>query len=131
MNAPEQYVNWIKPSFAPPSWIFGPVWAVLYILIAISYGYVAYLWYQGKIGFMVALPFILNLLTNFMFSYFQFSLGNLWLASIDIILVLPTLIWAVVVIYPYVPWVSYLNIPYVLWVSFASILQISILVLNG
>jgi tryptophan-rich sensory protein len=130
MNNFMQYQNWIRPSFAPPSWIFGPVWTVLYILIAISFGYVGYLWYQGKIGWMIALPFILNLIFNFAFTPLQFGLGNLWLASIDILLVLGTLIWAMIIIHQYAPWVTYINIPYLLWVSFATVLQMSILFLN-
>jgi tryptophan-rich sensory protein len=124
------YQSLIKPSFAPPSWLFGPVWAVLYILIAISFGKVGMLWYQGKIGWFVALPFILNLIFNFAFTPLQFGAQSLALASIDILLVLGTLIWAMIVIYPYAPWVAYINIPYLLWVSFATVLQLSITFLN-
>jgi benzodiazapine receptor len=124
------YQSLIKPSFAPPSWLFGPVWTVLYALIAISFGKVAMLWYQGKIGWVVALPFILNLIFNFAFTPLQFGAQNLVLASIDILLVLGTLIWAMIVIYPYAPWVTYINIPYLLWVLFATVLQLSITFLN-
>jgi benzodiazapine receptor len=125
-----QYQNWIRPSFAPPSWVFGPVWTVLYILIAISFGYVIKLFVDGKISFWILLPFILNLVFNFLFTPLQFRLGNLLLASIDIILVLGTLVWAMVSIYPIAPWVTYINIPYLVWVSFATVLQISIYFLN-
>lgn len=124
------YQSLIKPSFAPPSWVFGPVWTVLYILIAISFGKVALLWYQGKIGWLVALPFILNIIFNIAFTPLQFGLQNLPLASLDILLVLGTLIWAMVAIYPYAPWVVYINIPYLIWVSFATALQLSITFLN-
>ncbi|HCC05370.1 TPA: hypothetical protein DEP58_03645 [Patescibacteria group bacterium] len=37
------YQTLSKPTWAPPAWVFGPVWTVLYIIIAISYGYVGYL----------------------------------------------------------------------------------------
>src|SRR3989344_332427 len=103
-----QAYNWystlIKPSFAPPAWVFGPVWTVLYILIAISYGYVGYLFFTKKIPFAVVLPFILNLIFNLSFTYFQFGLQNNLLAALDIILVLGTLVWALVAIFPYVSW---------------------------
>lgn len=126
--------NWysllIKPSWAPPSWLFGPVWAFLYILIAISFGRVFILTYQKQILFSIALPFILNLLFNFAFTPLQFGLKNLLFATIDILLVLFTLIWAMIAIYPSGKWITYIQIPYLIWVSFASVLQITITYLN-
>jgi benzodiazapine receptor len=124
------YQSLAKPTFAPPSWLFGPVWTVLYAIIIASFGYVGYLWYQGKIGWMVALPFVLNLVFNFAFTPVQFGLQNLWLASIIIILVLVTLVWAMISIFPIAPWVVWINIPYLLWVSFATVLQLSITAMN-
>jgi len=130
MNTFNWYQNLIKPSWAPPSWIFGPVWTVLYILIAISFGKVFLMFYEKQIPFFVALPFILNLIFNFLFSPIQFGLQNNFWAMIDIFLVLGTLIWAMVAIFPYVKWIAYINIPYLLWVSFATVLQVTITILN-
>lgn len=130
MNTFNWYQNLIKPSWAPPSWIFGPVWTVLYILIAISFGKVFLMLYEKQIPFVVALPFILNLIFNFLFSPVQFGLQNNFWAMIDIFLVLGTLIWAMVAIFPYVKWIAYINIPYLLWVSFATVLQVTITILN-
>lgn len=126
-----QYAELVRPSWAPPSWLFGPVWTVLYALIAVSFGAVFYKAFVTKeIGWIVALPFILNLIFNFAFTPLQFGLQNNLLASIDILLVLGTLIWALVVIYPEMRWVTFINIPYLLWVSFATVLQITITYLN-
>jgi len=124
------YQSLVKPGWAPPPWLFGPVWTVLYILIAISYGYVFYLYYIKKIPFIVVLPFILNLIFNFAFTPLQFGLRSNVLASIDILLVLATLLWALIAIYPYAKWVSFINIPYVLWGSFATVLQLTVTYLN-
>ena len=124
------YKNLIKPTWAPPSFLFGPVWTVLYIIIFVSYGYVLNLYFTKRIPFIVLLPFILNILFNLIFSPIQFSLQNNFLASVDILLVLITLVWALYSIYPYLPWVSYVNIPYLLWVCFATILQFTITYLN-
>ena len=124
------YQSLVKPSWAPPSWLFGPVWSVLYIIIAISFTYVGYLFFKNKIPGMVLLPFVLNLIFNFSFTPLQFGLQNNLLAMIDIVLVLGTLIWALVGIYKYAPWVTYVNIPYIAWVSFATVLQVTITVMN-
>ncbi len=124
------YQTLMKPEWAPPSWLFGPVWSVLYTIIGISFGYVAYIYFKGGIPFIVLLPFILNLIFNAAFTPLQFGLQNNLLASLDILLVLGTLIWALYAIYPYIPLVTYVNIPYLLWVSFASVLQLTITYLN-
>jgi translocator protein len=124
------YMTLIKPSWAPPSWLFGPVWSVLYAIIAVSFGYVFYKAYMGSVPYMVALPFALNLIFNFAFTPLQFGLKNNFLASIDIVLILGTLIWALYAIYPYAKWVMLVNTPYLLWVSFATVLQLTITYLN-
>lgn len=126
--------NWysmlVKPSWAPPSWVFGPVWTVLYCVIAVLFGMVLYKSITGKIPRMVALPFALNLVFNFAFTPLQFGLQSNILAAIDILLVLGTLIWAMVGVFPHIRWVMYVQIPYLLWVSFATVLQLTITGLN-
>ena len=129
-NTYNWYSTLLKPTWAPPSWIFGPVWSVLYIIIAVTYGTVFYKVYTKEIPAIVALPFVLNLIFNFSFTYFQFGLKNNLLASIDILLVLATLIWALVAIYPHVKWIALANIPYLVWVCIATVLQLTITYLN-
>jgi translocator protein len=130
MNASSWYSQLLKPSWAPPSWLFGPVWTFLYVLIAISYGKVFLMFFQKRIPFIIMLPFILNLLFNFAFTSIQFGLKNNLLAAIDILFTLGTLIWAMIAIYPYARWITFFQVPYLLWVSFATILQLSITFLN-
>lgn len=130
MNTFETYSDLVKPTWAPPSWIFGPVWSFLYLLIAISFGTVFYKLVTKQIPFMVALPFILNIVFNATFTYFQFGLKNNTLAAIDILLVLGTLIWAMIAIFPFARWITYIQIPYLLWVSFATVLQLTITFIN-
>jgi tryptophan-rich sensory protein len=119
-----------KPKFAPPAWLFGPVWTILYIIIAISYGYAGYLFYTKQISFYVILSFILNLIFNLAYTPIQFGLKNNYLASLDILLVLFTIKWMMGAISHFVPWVVYINIPYLVWVAFATILQLTITWLN-
>ena len=130
MNIPLAYQMLIKPSWAPPAVIFGPVWAVLYVLIAISFGKVFWMAARGEIPLIIALPFALNLVFNFSFTWLQFGLQNNTLAAFDILFVLGTLIWAMVAIYPYLGWLALINIPYLLWATFATVLQLTIAYLN-
>jgi benzodiazapine receptor len=133
MNTYNWYSQLIKPTWAPPSWLFGPVWTVLYMIIAVSFGTVFYKAFTGKIEWIVALPFALNLLFNFAFTPIQFGLKNNLLASLDILLVVGTLIWAFYVLWHAAPdlrWVVYINIPYLLWGTFATCLQLTITYLN-
>ena len=133
MNETRPYSQLIKPSWAPPSWLIGTVWPVLYVIIAISFGTVFYKAFTKQIPWMVALPFALNLVFNFAFAPIQFRLVNNFLASIDILLVVGTLIWALCAVWyasPELRWVVYANIPYLLWGIFASCVQLTITYLN-
>lgn len=126
------YADLIKPDWAPPAWLFGPVWTVLYIIIAISFGYAFYKYYKKELKFNFVLPFILNLIFNFLFTSIQFGLKNNLIAALDIFLVLVTLIWLIknsIKIKKY-KWVGLINIPYLLWVSFATVLQFTVTYLN-
>ena len=125
------YQTLIRPDWAPPSELFGPVWSVLYTLIAISFGYVFYkVFIKKEYPRNFAVPFMLNLVFNALFTPLQFGLQNNLLASIDILLVLSTLVWLIVYSWNKVRWVALINIPYLLWVSFATVLQITITILN-
>jgi translocator protein len=142
LNTYSWYSQLIKPNWAPPIWLFGPVWTALYVLIAISFGTIFYKTFNGELPFIVALPFALNLIFNFVFVPIQFKLKDNYLATADILLVLGTLIWALIALYivslklhietgsPSLGWIIYFNIPYLLWITFATILQISITYLN-
>ena len=126
MNTYNWYSQLKKPKWAPPSWLFGPVWSLLYVLIFISFGKV----FLMKLPFIVILPFILNLIFNLAFTPLEFRLKNNLLAALDVVLVLGTLIWAMIAIFPYAPWIFYIQIPYLLWVTFATVLQLNVTYLN-
>lgn len=130
MDTYNWYQSLTKPSWAPPISVFGPVWSVLYIIIFITFGTVFYKAATKKISWLVALPFALNLIFNFAFTPIQFGLKNNLLASVDILLIVATLIWALIAIFPHFKWITYANIPYLLWGLFATCLQINITYLN-
>jgi tryptophan-rich sensory protein len=129
-RAYDWYSQLKKPKWAPPSWLFGPVWSVLYILIFISFGTVFYKVLNKELPVIIIVPFILNLIFNFLFTPIQFGLKNNYLAAVDIILVLLTLKVAMDAIYPYIHWVTLINIPYLVWVGFATVLQFTVTYLN-
>ncbi len=126
----EWYNFLIKPSFSPPNWIFGPVWTLLYTLMAIS---VSIVWRKGlsnKENRAAFIYFMVQLFLNGIWSILFFGLKNPLLALIDIIILL---LMIVVVIYKFHrinKIAAYLLIPYLLWVSFASVLNYSIWQLN-
>lgn len=124
------YASLLKPSWAPPAWLFGPVWTFLYILIAISFGRVFWLAFKKRVPFSITVPFLLNIVFNIAFTPLQFGLQNNVLAAIDVLLVLATILWAMKAIWPHEKWIAYMQIPYLLWVSFASLLQLTITYLN-
>jgi translocator protein len=130
MDTYSWYATLIKPTWAPPSWLFGPVWSVLYAIIAVSFGYVFYKIYSGEIPTIVAIPFAINIVANLIFTPLQFGLQSNALAAVDIVVVLGSLIAALIMIYPYAPWVTYVNLPYLAWVMFATVLQLTITYLN-
>ena len=130
MNYQKTYTNYKRPPLSPPPYLFGIVWPVLYILIFISYGYIFYQAFQGNISTAVTTLFIINLIANGLFTYFQFKLKNNLAAAIDIIIILGTIIWTMIIAWPMHHWVTYIQIPYLIWVTFATYLQIGVTVLN-
>jgi tryptophan-rich sensory protein len=125
----EWYVALAKPSWNPPNWIFGPVWTVLYMLMAVAAWRV---WRQvGFSGAGIALGlFIVQLVLNALWSYLFFGLHRLDLAMLDI-LVLWGAILAVGVLFHGMNRVAgALMLPYLAWVSFAACLNFALWHLN-
>jgi len=129
-NSTEWYRQLNKPSWAPGEHVFGYVWTPLYIIILIVNVYVLKLLLSKQIGLAVALPFWLNLVFNLIYTPIQFVLRNNYLASVDIILVLSTIIWSMLAIWPHSKLASLAFSPYLIWVCIATALQFSITLLN-
>jgi benzodiazapine receptor len=119
-----------KPRWAPPASAFGIAWSIIYPIIFVSFGWVLVMAVRREISWMVALPFALNIVFNVAFTPIQFGLRGNWLALVDIVLVIVTLVWAVIAIWPHSRWVALAQIPYLAWGSYATALQISITLLN-
>jgi translocator protein len=120
----------VKPALNPPSWVFGPVWTVLYALMGIS----AFLvWNKGweRKEVRVALGvFGIQLFLNVIWSIIFFGLQSPGWAFIDIVLLWLAIVWTMFVFYEISRLATYLLIPYLLWVSFATYLNYFIWILN-
>lgn len=120
------YAQLTKPSFNPPGWIFGPVWTLLYILIAIA-GWRS--WQRERAGGAMKLWWA-QLVLNFLWSPFFFSAHRTGLALVVIVLLLVTILAFIVAARRHDAVSSFLFAPYALWVAFASLLNAAIFALN-
>ena len=126
MSWKEWYDSLVKPAWTPEPGTIGLVWQILYPLILVSFGYVFVQAVRGRLPWVVALPFVVNLVANLAFTPIQFGLRNLDLAALDIVVVWLTIPWMMVAIWNHHGWVAVAQIPYFVWVSIASVLQLSI-----
>jgi translocator protein len=126
-NAPgDWYAGLDKPPFNPPNWVFGPVWTILYICIAVA-GW--RIWKIAPSGMTMKFWYA-QMAANWIWSPFFFSLQLLW-PALAICLVMWILILAVVTTArPVDPLASWLMVPYLAWVGFAGLLNASLAWLN-
>ena len=130
MNWLDWYESLDKPSWTPAPKTIGLIWQVLYPIIAVTFGYVFVQTIRRKLPQLVALPFAINLLANLIFTPIQFGMRNLPLASIDIIIVLGSIIWMILAIWRHHRWIALSQMPYLIWVATATVLQLSITAMN-
>lgn len=123
------YSQLVLPVWAPPAWIFGPVWTILYALIGIAAWLV---WSSGGFGTdrKALLLFLVQLLFNALWSWLFFAWHLGVLAFADIVL-LWILIFATLVSFWRIRRIAgALLLPYLLWVTFASVLNFTVWQLN-
>jgi len=129
-SIPGWYAGLVKPPFNPPNWIFAPVWTTLYVLMGLS----AFLVYEkgpkkGEVK-KALVVFAVQLLLNALWSIVFFGAHMILGAAVHIVI-----LWAMIVITIRLfsrisRAAAYLLVPYILWVSFATVLNISLYVLN-
>jgi len=129
IQAKSFYGQLVQPEWAPPSYVFGPVWTVLYALMAIAAWLV---WRSG--GFhtnRVALSlFMVQLALNALWSWLFFAWQRGALAFVDIVLLWVLIVVTLVSFWRVRPLAGALLIPYLLWVTFAAALNYSLWQLN-
>jgi tryptophan-rich sensory protein len=129
VNAPSFYGQLVQPAWAPPAWLFGPVWSVLFVLMGVSAWLV---WRKhGFRGAGVALGlFVAQLLANALWSWLFFAWQQGVMAFIEIIV-----LWVLIAATLRAFWrlhrvAALLLVPYLAWVSFAAVLNLALWRLN-
>lgn len=122
------YQNLIQPSFAPPDWVFQPVWNVLYLMI--TFALILYILSNNdnkKVGYILfAIQTILNILWPLVFFGLKSILGGLF-----VIILLDVFVFLTIKKFYFVRKISaFLLIPYFCWVLFATCLNFAYLFLN-
>ena len=119
-----------KPALNPPSWIFAPVWTILYIMIGAS---ASLIWNKGLGNNDVRMAltvFVLQLALNFAWSPAFFGMKSPLMGLVIIILMWCAILATIMLFYRVSQPAAYLLVPYLLWVSFATYLNASIYFLN-
>lgn len=120
------YAHLRKPSFNPPNWVFGPVWTVLYILIAVA-GWRIF----GRAPSSAAMAlWVAALALNFLWSPVFFGMRQPAAALVIVLALLATIFAFILVGWPIDLVAAVLFIPYAAWVAFASLLNAAIVRLN-
>ncbi len=123
------YQQLVRPDWAPPAWLFGPVWTVLYIIMAIA----AWLVWRGS-GFRAArtalILFIAQLVLNALWTWIFFVWKMGAPAFIEILVLWLLILCTTIAFWRIKPLAGALLVPYLAWVTFASFLTLSVWRLN-
>ena len=122
----EWYASLAKPPFNPPNWVFGPVWSLLYILIAIA-GWRTWRLRPQSPAMKV---WVAQLVLNFLWSPTFFGARMMGLALIVILLLLASILLFIARCWSSDRLSAWLFVPYAAWVAFATALNASLLWLN-
>ncbi len=130
MNWIDWYNSLAKPSWTPSPSAIGLIWSILYPIIFVTFGFVFVQTVRGKLPWKVAAPFVVNLVANLLFMPIFSGMRNVPLAALDILIVWTTIIWCVAAVWPHNRWIAAVQGPYLVWISIATMLQMSIAVMN-
>ncbi len=132
-SIPTWYAGLVKPSFTPPSWVFGPAWTILYALMGAALFLV---WRERKNKEKKAdvkpalVVFAVQLALNALWSILFFGLKAPALAFYEIIVLWISIIASIVFFLRVSKRAAYLLVPYFFWVAFAATLNFYVWLLN-
>lgn len=122
-NVDGWYADADKPGFTPPNWLFGPVWTVLYVLMALA------AWLVWRRGGPTATWWV-QLGLNLAWTPVFFGLEQLWLGFVVIVALDVAVLVTLVVFAGFSRVAAWLFVPYLAWTLFATALNLGIAVLN-
>ena len=120
------YSQIIQPSFSPPSWVFGPVWTALYLMMSMS---IWLHWISTK-NKKVLIIYFIHIFFNGLWSIIFFGFHNIMIALLNLIVILFFIIWLLVIYYRTNKLSFLLMLPYLLWSCYALLLNSNIYYLN-
>jgi len=123
------YMQLVRPAWAPPGWLFGPVWSVLYLLMGIAAWLV---WRaQGWRGAGLALGFfVVQLAVNALWTWLFFVWHQGAWALVEIVLLWVLIVCTIAAFWPHHKIAALMLLPYLVWVSFATALTYAMWTLN-
>lgn len=124
------YAALAKPALSPPNWLFGPVWTVLYALMAIAAWRVYERRHENPLAWKALAVYLAHLALNAFWSVAFFGLENPALALFVVVLLLFAIVLIAFLFYRIDRLAGLLFLPYILWVSFATYLNAAIVALN-
>jgi translocator protein len=131
MNATTIFNSLQLPAFAPPDWIFTPVWTVLYLLMGIAFFLILKKGADTP-GVKASVSyFIIQLVFNVLWSVLFFTLNLHGAALVDIVILLIYILIVTAMFFKIDKKAGILMIPYLLWVLYATVLNFAIVLLNG
>ncbi len=124
-NAPDFYAQLNRPAWAPPAWLFGPVWTVLYVLIALSAWMV---WREVRLaqGFAMYALFGAQLAANALWTWLFFAWRQGQWAFVEILVLIALIVATMKVFWRIRPLAAALLAPYLAWVCFAAALTFAV-----
>jgi len=127
IDAASFYAQLNKPSWAPPAWMFGPVWSALYLLMGVA----AWLVWRSSVSNRAALIlFGAQLAANALWSWLFFAWHRGALAAVEVLVLLVLIVCTAAAFWRSSRLAAMLLVPYLLWVSFASLLTWTVLQSN-
>tara|TARA_B100000530_G_C15632177_1_gene358717 strand:+ start:69 stop:536 length:468 start_codon:yes stop_codon:yes gene_type:complete len=121
------YSEIILPSFNPPSWVFGPVWSALYVMMSVAAWRIWIKYNNKKILYL----YFVHLFFNGIWSIIFFGFHNIFLALIDLVLILIFILILMKIYFKLEKLSYYLMFPYLMWSSYAFLLNLNIFLLNS
>ncbi|MES2623713.1 MAG: TspO/MBR family protein [Pseudomonadota bacterium] len=129
VDAGEFYLQLARPEWAPPAWLFGPVWTLLYVMMAVSSWLIWRLGRNTNVYIGLAL-FVLQLGVNALWTWLFFAWRKGGLAFAEILVLWVLLAATISFFWPLRRLAAVLLLPYLAWITFAAMLNLSVWLRN-